>query len=380
MAEPKKLKNGNWHLRTRYQDPITNEWREKSHTADTRKAVKQKEIDFLAKISRGEVVKKIKLIDFYDIWVETFKKGKVSAGRMEKINLVRKNLIDFFGENQTSRSIDKIKYQKWINWLGTPGNVNKRGLAVETVSNRHNIVKSMFLEAIDMQYIHNNPTRNIKIVGQKPVHQSEKTISYEDTKKFRAALMNKEDSPSRFFLLTQLHTGSRYQEVAALTWDDLIEEKEMIYIDKAFKYAGREKKFGPTKSEAGVRYVDVPASLFSELKRHRLSQRKDILSGKLKNPRNLVFCNYKDTWPISNSAINKYLKEVCELAEIARISSHSLRHARIDAMILAENDPVYIKSQIGHKEITQSYKYASDTKENRLKNKQKLQEYLKDIL
>lgn len=380
MAEPKKLENGNWHLRTRYQDPITNNWREKSHTADTRKAVKQKEIDFLAKISRGEIVKKIKLLDFYDIWVDTFKKGKVSSGRMEKINLVRKNLSDFYGENQILRGIDKIKYQKWINWLGTPGNVNKRGLAVETVNNRHNIAKSMFLEALDMQYIHSNPTRNIKLVGQKPIHKSEKTISYEDTKLFREALIKKNDSSSRFFVLTQLYTGSRYQEVAALTWDDLNEQDETIYIDKAFKYAAREKKFGPTKSEAGVRYIDVPPSLFNELKRYRLAQRKDMLSGKLKNPRNLVFCNYKDTWPISNSAVNKYIKEVCELAEVPRISSHSLRHARIDAMILAENDPVYIKNQIGHKEITQSYEYASNTKENRLKNKQKLQEYLKDIL
>lgn len=380
MAEPKKLENGKWHLRTRYQDPITNDWREKSHTADTKKAVKQKEIDFLAKISRGEIVKQIKLLDFYDIWVDTFKRGNVSSGRMEKIKLVRKNLLEFFGEKQTLRGIDKIKYQKWINWLASPGNVNNRGLAVETVSNRHNIVKSMFLEAIDMQYIHSNPTRNIKIVGQEPIHQSEKTISYEDTKKFREALIKKDDSSSRFFVLTQLYTGSRYQEIAALTWDDLIEKEESIFINKAFKYAAGEKKFGPTKSDAGVRHVDVPPTLFNELKRHNLSQKKDMLSGKLKNPKNLVFCNYKDTWPISNSAVNKFIKEICSAAGIPRISTHSLRHARIDAMILAENDPVYIKSQIGHKEITQSYEYASNTKENRLKNKQKLNEYLKDIL
>ena len=115
MATPKKLTNGKWRLRTRYQDPITNEWKEKSLTAETKKAVKEKEIEFLGNIARGEVVKKIKLLDFYDQWVDTFKKGKVSAGRMQKIALVRQNLLDFFGENQTLRGVDKLKYQKWIN-------------------------------------------------------------------------------------------------------------------------------------------------------------------------------------------------------------------------------------------------------------------------
>lgn len=380
MATPKKLTNGKWRLRTRYQDPITNEWKEKSLTAETKKAVKEKEIDFLGKIARGEVVKKIKLLDFYDQWVDTFKKGKVSAGRMQKISLVRQNLLDFFGESQTLRGVDKLKYQKWINWLGTPNTVNKRGLSVETVSNRHNIVKSMFLEALDMQYIHSNPTKNIKIVGQKPERKSEKTISYEDTKKFRETLLKRNDSPSKFFVLTQLYTGCRYQEVAALKWEDLIPEDETIQINRAFKYDAGIKRFGSTKSEAGIRSVDAPNSLFTELKRYRKQQNLDMISGKLKNPHNIIFCNYKDGWPVSNSAVNKYIKETCELAKINRISTHSFRHARIDAMILAETDPIYIQSQIGHKDISQSYQYASSTKENHDKNKQKIQLFLKDIM
>lgn len=49
-------------------------------------------------------------------------------------------------------------------------------------------------------------------------------------------------------------------------------------------------------------------------------------------------------------------------------------------MILAETDPIYIQSQIGHKDISQSYQYASSTKENHDKNKQKIQLFLKDIM
>ncbi|EJC3118123.1 site-specific integrase, partial [Enterococcus faecalis] len=70
----------------------------------------------------------------------------------------------------------------------------------------------------------------------------------------------------------------------------------------------------------------------------------------------------------------------CELANIERISSHSFRHARSDLLILAEADPIYIKTQLGHKEIIQSYEYASATEANRKKNKEKYENKYKDIL
>lgn len=69
---------------------------------------------------------------------------------MQKFAITRKNLESFFGESQTLRGVTKIKYQQWINWLAEPGNANERGLSFETVSNRYNIVKSKFIEALDM--------------------------------------------------------------------------------------------------------------------------------------------------------------------------------------------------------------------------------------
>ena len=49
-------------------------------------------------------------------------------------------------------------------------------------------------------------------------------------------------------------------------------------------------------------------------------------------------------------------------------------------MILAEADPVYMISQIGHKSVRQSYEYASNTQENREKNKGKVMDTIKDII
>lgn len=377
MAAPKMIKKGFWEQRFKYKDPITNKWRDKYISGKTKKEVEEKYDNFKSSLNSGIGGKDFKLLDFFDSWVETFK-SNVSTGRKQKMTLVRKNLEDFFGDEQTIRGVTKLTYQKFVNWLGTPAATSrKKGgkiLSKETITNRHNIVKSMFLEAIDMQIITANPTRNIKISGdEEPEHKSNLTISLEDTEKFKNELLSRADSVSKFFILTQLYTGCRYQEAAALTWDDLDQENGIIHITKAFKYDGGEKRIGPTKSKAGVRSVDVPSSLFQELRRYKLHQKELMIAGRLINPKNFVFCNDRDTWPISNSVVNKMIRMVCESAGIPRISSHSLRHGKIDALILADADLIYIKDQVGHRQISQSWEYASASNESREKNKKKLE-------
>lgn len=380
MAEPKMIKKGKWRIRFKYKDPITNTWKDKMFTAKTRKAVEALETEFLGKISRGEMVQQTNLLDFFNEYVETFKKGQVSNRTLRRYYLTEKNLENFFGKEQTLSGVTKLSYQKFLNWLGQEGGRKGDPLSKTTVKNRHEICKAVFLEALDMKYISSNPARNAKITGIEPLHDKEITISYEDIKKFREALLARPDTISKYFVLTQLYTGCRYQEIAALFWDDLDEAHGVINIERAYQYDETDRGLGNTKTPSGIRKVDVPYSLFMELKKYKKIQNERVILGKVRNPRNLVFVNERNTWPITNDAVNKYIEETCKLADVPRITSHGFRHAKTDAMILAEADPIYIKSQLGHKNISQSYEYASATQENRKKNKQKVFDYLKDIL
>ena len=380
MAEPKMIEKGKWRIRFKYKDPITNTWKDKMFTAKTRKAVEALETDFLGKISRGEIVQQTNLLDFFEEYVETFKKNNVSNRSLRRYRLTGKNLGKFFGDKQTLAGVTKLNYQKFLNWLGSEGGKKGGPLSKNTVKNRHEICKAVFLEAMDMKIISSNPARNAKLTGVDPIHNREKTISFEDTKKFRSALLARPDTISKYFVLTQLYTGCRYQEIAALFWDDLDERHGVINIERAYQYDEEDRGLGNTKTPDGVRNVDVPYSLFMELKNYKKIQNERIILGKVKNPRNLIFVNERNTWPITNDAVNDYIEETCNLAGVPRITSHGFRHARADALILAEADPIYIKSQLGHKNISQSYEYASATQENRKKNKQKVFDYLKDIL
>lgn len=380
MAEPKMIKKGKWRIRFKYKDPITNTWKDKMFTGKTKKEVESLETDFLAKISRGEKVQHTNLIDFFNEYVETFKKGNVSNRTLRRYYLTGKNLESFFGKKQTLSGVTKLSYQKFLNWLGTEGGQKGDPLSKNTVKNRHEICKAIFLEAMDMRLITSNPARNAKLTGVDPVRDKEITISFEDTKKFRSTLLARPDTISKYFVLTQLYTGCRYQEVAALFWTDLDEKHGVINIERAYQYDEEERGLGDTKTPDGVRGVDVPYSLFMELKKHKKIQNERIVLGKVKNPRNLIFVNERNTWPITNDAVNDYIEETCKLADVPRITSHGFRHARADALILAEADPIYIKSQLGHKNVSQSYEYASVTQENRKKNKEKVFNYMKDLL
>lgn len=284
------------------------------------------------------------------------------------------------GKKKTLNSLTKYNYQSYINWLASPEGPNSKGLSKTTVEDQHTIIKTAILEAMNMQYIRINPTRNVKITGREPYHSSKVTLSQQDAEKLKSAILEAPDTTAKYFCLVQFYTGARYQEVAALKWDsDIDEENEQIVIDEAFKYDGGVYRFGSTKTDAGYRKIDVHRNLFKYLKKWRTIQAQDILSGKLLNPRNLMFVT-SNTFPISNSAINKYLKYWCEKAGIPRIRSHSFRHIRSDFFTLSETDPIYIKDQLGHASIRQSYEYASATEDRRKKNKEKFESFFEEIL
>lgn len=375
MAEIKKSKNGVWGTRIRYKDPTTNEWKSKRFSGATKKEVRDQEAEFVTSIASGRIIKDVLLVDYYKTWRDTYKKGNVSTSRYNKIELVGRYLEEFFGKKQTLKGVTKLNYQKFINWMV------KKGWAQETIDNRHSIARSMFLEAYEAGLININPTRNISFKGTKPVHPCVKTLSVEETKKLKHYLLNTELANVNTFVLLQLLTGCRYQEIAALTWKDIDFKNNTIDINKAYEYAGGFKGFKEPKSPAGYRTVDVDKDGLEVVRRHKIEQSKLLLAKKLRNPFNLLFPNNCSGWPISNSFVNRNLILLCKAVDVPRSSSHTLRHARTDFLILSGADPLYVKDQLGHEDYNTTLKhYASLSKEIRDKSRIAVKELEKNVL
>ncbi|MGX7377244.1 tyrosine-type recombinase/integrase [Carnobacterium maltaromaticum] len=357
MAEPKKLANGKWLIRIRYKDPFTDEWAEKRFTRSKKSECVQAETKFLNSILSGVNPQKITFMNFLTMWNNTFKIGIVGKNQQLKIKYGIERIDEFFGDKVLLKDINRIKYQSWINWMG-----NDVGLAKETVRNRHTVIASAFADAIDMDYIVKNPSRKATIVGVDPNHEKLERLDIKDLKALRDVIMVSKDTVSKYFTLIQSMTGARYSEISHLKWNDVNYNDEIITIVDS-------------KTVAGIRDIDVTVELLQLLKSFKAIQNKWILSGEMKNPDNYLFCNALGK-PISNAAVNKYLKKKSKIAFDDRITSHAFRHSRVDAMVLADLDLVYVSQQIGHADPTTTLKYYNRVNNDiRLKNKDKMHDF-----
>ena len=124
-----------------------------------------------------------------------------------------------------------------------------------------------------MQYIHSNPTRNIKLTGQVPEKKSNKTISIDDLTKFKEALLSRENTTSKYFILVQLYTGARYQEVAALTWDRIDESNEVIKIKMPISTMLASTELA-LQNQKQVFEILMSLLLFYYLKKYEMEQKK----------------------------------------------------------------------------------------------------------
>lgn len=95
----------------------------------------------------------------------------------------------------------------------------------------------------------------------------------------------------------------------------------------------------------------------------------------MKNTDNRLFCNMVGKI-ISNAAVNKCLKKKSKIAFDDRLTSHVFRHSRVDVMVLADLDLVYVIRKIGHAASTTTLKYYNQVNQDiRNKNKDKMQHF-----
>lgn len=373
MAEPIKQKNGKYRYRIRIKHPITNVWLERSTTKKTKKACLEWEYEVRSDILCGMNPDSVKIVAFFDLWFDTYKRQTVGPDRKNTINSTRNSIIEFFGEEQLINNLTKIKYQQWINYLG----FDKRQ-AKATVLDKHKIFKAVITEAVETGYLRYNPTRNITIVGRDTTGEVKKALTLSEWKKLLDVLLaTKEDSASKMICLTMMYTGMRFQEATGLLYSDINFKQDSISITKAFDYK-RDKELTRTKTPGSVRVIDMPSGLKDILKEYVYSNKsgKIVILNKDKSD-DYLFTNELGV-PITNAACNKFLTKKCKQAGIDRITTHAFRRSKTDLLVLAGNDMIYTQKQLGHVDASTTLKYYSQLNEDiRNKNKEIQEDFLR---
>lgn len=195
------------------------------------------------------------------------------------------------------------------------------------------------------EIISRNPAKSIHEI--KTVKTEMKYWSIKEFSKFIKFMENeKSDSAYRIKILTLLglYLGDRIGESRALTWDCINEEHNTIKISHSINYDNKSNDFlSTTKTYSSDRIVDVSPKLIEELNKY-----KNYLIKKNITLKDLIFFNYNNNKPYTDTNLRKLFYKYCDAANVTKIRLYDLRHTYVALMMASGWELYHISKRIGH--------------------------------
>lgn len=275
--------------------------------------------------------KKIYLTDYFDNWINIYKKGAVSNATLEKYVSAQKNL-KIIAQDVTLNELDRLTYQEILNRYAESHEKS-------TVMDFHHQLKSAILDAYEEELIAKDPTRRAVIKGKRPTPKKRKYLNEFELKLFIRELELGDDPTIDWLLLLIAKTGLRFSEALGLTKKDFDFEKQQITISKTWDYKNCHGGFKPTKNPSSIRKIRMDWKLSMQFNKLLLPLEEDTL----------IFVQHKR---IFNSTVNNRISRICSNLEIPPISVHGLRHTHASLLILTGVSIASIAKRLGHANMT----------------------------
>lgn len=152
-------------------------------------------------------------------------------------------------------------------------------------------------------------------------------------------------------------TGLRVSEVLALKWSDIDFEAKTIRITKqVVRKKAKGLDFGPPKTKAGKRVIDVDDDVIAALKRQRQKQAQEKLkAGDAYRDEGLVFATELGGKFDPDRLVQRYFKPALrraglQVANLPHVGLHLLRHTHASLLVAAGVDIKKIAERLGHKD------------------------------
>lgn len=349
MAQYSKRGKG-WQARIYWRDSFGKRHTKAKAGFATKTLAKKWAVDNESQLNKGvNIDKSISLYDYFVRWVDTYKEPKVSEVSMVRYRTTEQNIKDYFG-NTNIRQIDRLNYQKFINWYGSTH-------APSSVQKVNGFVRSAVKSAILDDYLTKDFTQGVTLTSNKDKIVQVQYLNVKEIKTLlkatKAGLKTK--YTSRYMIITAIYTGMRLSEIQALTWNDIDFKNQTISITKSWDAVNHD--FKETKNPFSVRKIKVNVELLNILK-----QLKNDAKG------TMVFVDCFGTIPTSG-IVNRTLRSVLKDQKIEKknFHFHSLRHSHV-ALLLSNGIDLYVISKrLGHSNIrttANTYAYLIDEYKN----------------
>lgn len=277
----------------------------------------------------------MKLVQYYENWVETYKKGAVRDVTLRKYKMDIVHLRNI-APGLECEELTRPEYQKIINvFAETHEKI--------TVLDFHHRLKAAVMDAVDDGLVPADPTRRVVVKGKQP---SEKKIKYLNRFELESMLRKLElgDTPSyEWLILLVAKTGMRFSEALAITPADFDFKKQTLSITKTWDYKNG-GGFAPTKNASSVRKIKIDwqtAMQFSQMCTG-LPQDAPIF--------------VKEGINVYNSTVNDILARKCEEADVPVIAIHGLRHTHASILLSAGVSIASVAQRLGHSNMTTTQK------------------------
>ncbi|MBO0412544.1 site-specific integrase [Enterococcus hulanensis] len=212
-------------------------------------------------------------------------------------------------------------------------------LANSTIQVIFRILNKCLNHAKKIGKIVSNPFSDLKIPKAKSIKVRALTLS-EQRKIMQIA--EKERRGYGIPALLALHSGMRIGEIAALKWEDIDFETDLIHVQHTYqriKTIELEQKtqliFANSKTEASVRVIPMGSVLKQLLTKHRRHSKSEF-----------VFST--NGHPCEPRLLTHHFHKICSKAKLTNIHFHQLRHTFATRCLEAKKDIPSVSALLGH--------------------------------
>ena len=282
----------------------------------------------------NDIDKGIYFYDYYQQWVDVYKKGAIREATLSKYLMTQK-WIEKLAPKLKIAELTRTAYQQLLNDYAKE---HER----QTTLDFHHQLKGAILDAVDEGLIERDPTRKAIIKGKQPGAKKIKYLNQFELHTLIADLDLTEEVNWDWFILLVAKTGMRFSEALAITPGDFDFARQTLSVGKTWDYKG-DGGFLPTKNKSSVRKIQIDWQIvvkFSELIKG-LPENEPIFVGNTK---------------IYNSTVNDVLTRHCKSCGISEISIHGLRHTHASLLLFAGVSIASVARRLGHASMTTTQK------------------------
>ncbi|AQY70083.1 prophage Lp2 protein 2, integrase [Lactiplantibacillus plantarum] len=339
-----KLNNGKWQARVSYKDDdgnyksVTHLEKRKTDAVEWETKTKNALLEG-ADLSRSTESLKHYFLD----WIRIYKTDGVSRHTHELYMGNWRHVSAYFKDKPMS-SIKRPDYQKFLNEFG-------RSHGIATSHKLHQQVHTAIKDAVADGILKRDFAYKAHVTGRPPKPVEEKYLTLSDYKKLRRYLIKTADYDhmTMLMMLFQLETGTRFEEAAGLTWDNLDLNNGIVHIKQ--QWDARRQTFRPTKGNGQADGDITIGPAYCRFMRSYRSAQKDYLElHEMKNPKNLVFWS-KLGKIVGNGNANEELGRICNRLKINKVTTHAMRHTHASILILNHESLPYVQHRLRHQKL-----------------------------